>query len=201
MHSIWQTLSILGDSRAVLPISTVLIGSGVWQRQRWASRWGIALIAVGLVTLATKLAFLGWGLGIAKLDFTGFSGHAAMSAVVWPVVFSIAVRRHGAGPWGFTAGALLAAAIAYSRLPLNAHSASEVFGGWLIGVSASVWVAKRLAHTTCGLTPWAMPLALAAGICLPLLFPRIHTHEMVVQLAKTLSGTAKEFDRGVFRHR
>jgi len=199
MHSIWQTLALLGDSRALLPLATVLIGAGLWQRRAWASRWCMGLIAVGLTTFATKLAFLGWGVGIAKLDFTGFSGHAAMSAVAWPVVLSIAARRRDAGPWGFATGLLLAAAIAYSRLPLNAHSGSEVVGGWLIGALASLWIAKALHHAPRELSVWMMPLALAAGICLPLSFPRIHTHEIVVQLAKTLSGSAKEFDRSVFR--
>ena len=40
--------------------------------------------AIGVVTV-TKLAFLGWGVGIRELDFTGVSGHAMLSTAVYPV--------------------------------------------------------------------------------------------------------------------
>jgi len=39
----------------------------------------------GAIVSASKLAFMGWGIGIRELDFTGFSGHSALFAVFWPI--------------------------------------------------------------------------------------------------------------------
>ena len=66
-----------------------------------------------------KLAFMGWGIGIRELDFTGFSGHSALSASIWPVMmwlltgrFSTAVRKTAV-----LSGYALALLIGYSRRP------------------------------------------------------------------------------------
>ena len=66
-----------------------------------------------------KLAFMGWGIGIRELDFTGFSGHSALSASIWPVMmwlltgrFSTAVRKTAV-----LSGYALALLIGYSRPP------------------------------------------------------------------------------------
>lgn len=200
MPNIWVMLSQLGDSRLLLPTAAVLIAAGLWLRHAWARRWAVNLIVVGLVVLASKLAFLGWGIGIPRLDFTGLSGHAAISAIVWPVVLWLLSGRGRLGRWGVALGLILAIAIAYSRLPLNAHSWSEVIGGFVVGaagalITISVGVSAQRLHRG-----WVAG-ALLAGLCVPIAIPQAHTHQMVVQLAKTLSGTVKEFDRETLRHR
>lgn len=194
MHSFWHALSMLGDSRLLLPSAAVLISGGIWQGHQWARRWALGLAAVSLMVLASKLAFLGWGLGVARWDFTGFSGHAAMSAAIWPLAIYVAIPKQAAGRWYALVGLLLAAAIAYSRLPLNAHSASEVVSGWALGTLASVWVASAPRAGPRFSTLW-FASALTIGICIPVAAPKIHTHVMIVQLAKSLSGATKEFDR------
>ncbi len=199
MHSFWQTLSWLGDSRVLLPMAFVLIGAGVWHRQAWAGPWCSALVLTALTTLATKVAFLGWGLGIAWLDFTGFSGHAAMSAAVWPVACYLAISSRRTGYWGAAVGLLLAAFIAYSRLPLNAHSWSEIVGGWLIGAVASLSTIIASCRSGLRIDAWMLPIALAVGIGVLSIAPNIHTHQMVVKVAKSLADTEKEFDRGALR--
>lgn len=199
MLSMWQTLSWLGDSRALLPMAFVLIGAGLWRRQSWASRWCFGLVLTVLTTLASKIAFLGWGLGIACLDFTGFSGHAAMSAAVWPVACYLAISSRRTGYWGAAVGLLLAAFIAYSRLPLNAHSWSEITGGWLIGAVTSISTVMASSRSSFQVNGWMLPLALVAGMALFLALPDVHIHEIVVQLSKTLAGTAEAFDRSALR--
>jgi len=199
MLLVWHTLSWLGDSRLVLPMAFVLIGAGLWRRQSWASPWCFSLVLTALMTLATKIAFLGWGLGIARLDFTGFSGHAAMSAAVWPVACYLAMPSRRCGYWGAVVGLLLAASIAYSRLPLNAHSWAEIVGGWMIGALTSIFTIIASSRSSFRVDAWMLPLALAAGVGLFSALPNVHTHEMVVQLAKSLAGTTKEFDRSALR--
>lgn len=188
---------MLGDSRLLLPMAAVLLFAGWRVGTVWHVRWAMALMVVGLVVLASKLAFLGWGIGVASLDFTGFSGHAAMSAVVWPMAAFIAATTHRAGKWAAMLGFALAAAVGYSRIPLNAHSWSEVVSGGLLGALGSVWV--LCAATTDSRRPhtrWAA-LALVIGCAIPVIFPQVRTHQIVVQIAKTLSGATKEFDRSV----
>ncbi len=200
MTNTWAMLSQLGDSRLLLPTAAVLIAAGAWQRHAWARRWAVVLIAVGLIVLASKLAFLGWGIGIARLDFTGFSGHAAISAIVWPVVLWLLFGSGQRGRWGGAVGLMLAIAVAYSRLPLNAHSWSEVISGFVLGAAGTLMTISGSASAQRLHRGW-VAAALLAGACVPVAIPQVHTHQMVVKLAKTLSGTVKEFDREMLRHR
>ncbi|KRG77657.1 hypothetical protein ABB28_00420 [Stenotrophomonas chelatiphaga] len=186
MPSTWHLLSMLGDSRLLLPAAVVLIAFGAFQRSRWSLRWAGSLCVIGTLVLSSKLAFLGWGIGLARVDFTGFSGHATLSALIWPVLLAIGLtarRPH----WGAAAGLMLAAAIAYSRLPLNAHSWSEVVSGWLLGASGAVWTLRRLDASPTARPGW-LATALVIGALIPLAFPQATTHEAVVRLATTLSG-------------
>jgi membrane-associated phospholipid phosphatase len=186
---------MLGDSRLLLPMAAVLLFAGWRVGTVWHVRWAMALMVVGLVVLASKLAFLGWGIGVASLDFTGFSGHAAMSAVVWPMAAFIAATTHRAGKWAAMLGFALAAAVGYSRIPLNAHSWSEVVSGGLLGAVASAWALDATSTSARRLNAGWAALALAIGCCMPVLFPQVRTHHIVVQMATALSGAAKAFDR------
>lgn len=186
---------MLGDSRLLLPMSAVLLFAGWRVGTVWHVRWAMALMVVGLIVLASKLAFLGWGIGVASLDFTGFSGHAAMSAVVWPMTAFIAAATHRAGKWAAMLGFALAAAVGYSRIPLNAHSWSEVVSGGLLGAVASAWALDATSTSARRLNAGWAALALAIGCCMPVLFPQVRTHHVVVQMATALSGAAKAFDR------
>jgi len=196
MTTHWDLISQLGDSRLLLPISATLIGAGLWQRHQWAGRWAIALSAVFLIVLASKLAFLGWGMGIARLDFTGFSGHAAMSALTWPVVLTLIRRKAGSRKWTVAAGLLLAAAVGYSRLPLNTHAWSEVAGGFLLGAGSAAAITSRMDYPLRINREWVVA-ALLAGACLAIATREAHTHQVVVKLAKKLSGNVKEFKRDI----
>lgn len=186
---------MLGDSRLLLPMAAVLLFAGWRVGTVWHVRWAMALMVVGVVVLASKLAFLGWGIGVASLDFTGFSGHAAMSAVVWPMTAFIAATTHRAGKWAAALGFALAAAVGYSRVPLNAHSWSEVISGALLGAVASAWVLDATSGSVRRLNAGWAALALAIGCCMPVVFPQVRTHHIVVQMATALSGAAKVFDR------
>lgn len=193
MPSTRHLLSILGDSRLLVPSALVLIVMGWRRRSRWHLRWVLMLCVIGAMVLASKLAFLGWGIGSARLDFTGVSGHAAMSAAIWPVLLAVCLPRRGAC-WASVGGLLLAAAIAYSRLPLNAHSWSEVTSGWLLGSLAAAWTLRRLDPTARASPGW-LAAALFAGAFMPAAFPQATTHEAVVRLATALSGAKKAYAR------
>jgi membrane-associated phospholipid phosphatase len=199
MSNAWALLSELGNSKWLLPAATVLIlvsaagGNLPW---RTASRWGAAIAVAATIVLVSKIAFMGWGIGSAALDFTGFSGHATMAASIYP---PLAVLL-GAGSkisrrWLIASGGLLALAIAYSRLPLNAHSVSEIVSGLLLGglasaVTLSAWPAQTLPLPA---WKWLGPALLVLGLhTMP---PQASTHQLVVALAKYLSGRDKTYQR------
>jgi len=118
-------------------------------------------LAAGL-TLSSKVAFIGWGLGIASLDFTGISGHAMLSAATWPVMLSILAARFRPA-WqrrAVAAGYGLAVLVACSRVVLGLHSPFEVMAGFLLGALASGVVLGRF-RTSHALTPAWLSISLA----------------------------------------
>lgn len=190
MSDVWRTLSALGDSRWLLPMALVLLITLPRADVRLKWRWLLAIAVTAGVTLASKLAFMGWGIGIKSVHFTGFSGHAAMSSVVYPVVgVLLAGPGKRARAIGLVIGALLATAIAWSRVPLYAHSLSEVIAGLMLGLGCS-------ASTLCAPPPSKCPggrnllLSVLIGLMLPLSLPELSTHQLVKALASTLGSPA-----------
>jgi membrane-associated phospholipid phosphatase len=190
----WQALSSLGNSKLLLPAAGMLVLTAGPQRWRIAQRWLPALGLVCALTLVSKLAFLGWGQGIAVLDFTGISGHAAVSSAIYPVALSLLLAARWKWP-GFLMGLSLALSIAYSRLPLHAHSLSEVVAGSMLGAGASLWVCAgwdaqlRNRLLGCGAA------LLMAVICVQHVMPGVSTHDQVLKLAQLLSGRSTLYDR------
>ena len=193
MSDVWRTLSALGDSRWLLPMALVLLITLPRADARLKWRWLLAIAVTAGVTLASKLAFMGWGIGIKSVHFTGFSGHAAMSSVIYPVVGALLAgtsklpRRIG-----LVIGVLLATAIAWSRIPLHAHSLSEVIAGLMLGLGCSTW-AMHTAGPSSRPNAVAAAAAVLAGMVLPLALPDVHTHQLVIALAKLISGRAEIF--------
>lgn len=160
--------------------------------RRSALRWIAAIFATTAITTASKVAFLGFGVGIAALDFTGFSGHAMYSTAILPVLAAIIGGRRGA-----IAGALLASLITYSRVDLGAHSWSEAISGMALGAAAAGWtLADYLAHPGAVRAPWWLPLLLVAWLTLlPMRAPPSRTHGLVVSVALKLSGRSRPYTR------
>lgn len=193
MSDVWRILSALGDSRWLLPMALVLLITLPRADARLKWRWLLAITVAGGVTLASKLAFMGWGIGIKSVHFTGFSGHAAMSSVIYPAVgVLLAGPGRRARTFGLVIGVLLAAAIAWSRIPLHAHSLSEVIAGLMLGLGVSGW-ALRAALPSGRPTALVVAVAMLAGMVLPLTLPDLHTHQLVIALAKLISGRAEIF--------
>ena len=183
---------------------------------RLALRWLLVLGAAVAVVLASKLAFLGWGLGVASLDFTGLSGHATLSAAVLPVLaWALGSRASRKARSVAVAGAAtFALAVGVSRWVLQVHSTSEVLLGWLLGGAVAWSMLARLAYLqehaltranaqgstqTGNRSPWW----LAAGLATLLLWtaPRNgqspEAHGLVIQLALWASGRDQPYTRAM----
>lgn len=196
----WHFLTFFGDSMLLLPCAAIvfiiLLLSPTSRKPTW--QWMLLFGGVGAVVCVSKLAFMGWGIGSRHWDFTGFSGHSALSASIWPVLlwllcgrFSLPVRRTAV-----IVGYLLAAVVGYSRLVIHAHSTSEVITGLALGfiVSSTFLILQRgtqpprLSYRKIAVT-LALPLVLInSGTAAP-------TQGLLERIAVTIAPVEKPFVR------
>jgi len=188
--ALWLALARPAGARGRLARGDALAHDHPARRAAW--RWVAAIVATTAVTTASKVAFLGFGIGIAALDFTGFSGHSMYATAILPVLAAIIAGRAGA-----VVGVLLALLITYSRVNLGAHSTSEAVAGLVLGAAAAGWtLADYLAHPGAVRAPWWLPLLLVGWLAfVPLRAPPSRTHDVVVSLALKLSGRARPYTR------
>ncbi|WP_447877959.1 phosphatase PAP2 family protein [Serratia fonticola] len=196
----WHFLTFFGDSMLLLPCAAIvfiiLLLSPTSRKPTW--QWMLLFGGVGAVVCVSKLAFMGWGIGSRHWDFTGFSGHSALSASIWPVLlwllcgrFSSPVRRTAV-----IVGYLLAAVVGYSRLVIHAHSTSEVITGLALGfiVSSTFLILQR------GTQPPRLPYRkIAVTLALPLVLinsgTAAPTQGLLERIAVTIAPVEKPFVR------
>ncbi len=199
----WTHLTNWGNSVLLMPTALVIaIGLWIGGRRRLALRWAVGFAAAVLLTLATKIAFLGWGLGVRSLDFTGISGHSVLAASVLTML-AWWVAQDSPNPAMRTVivaiGVVVAALIGWSRLVLHTHSPSEVVSGLALGF-ATAWLATapvpRRDHDRW--VRWAILVALLLGFVLPLGHAVDEPHQLVTRIALALSGRTQVFTRALF---
>lgn len=195
----WYVITRFGEVQNLLPaalwVCLVLVRAEA--TRAFAFRWLFWLVLVTLVDTASKIVFIGWGVGVASWNFTGFSGHAMFSAAIYPLLMATLAAKWSPG-WQKAAlgvGLALAAVVCVSRVMVNAHSVSEVVLGWLLGSGVTL-----LAIATPGLQrlTWRpyVPVLLTLWMALaPLLAPPVPTHWAVTRLALLLSGRAHPYTR------
>jgi len=201
--SFWPLVSQFGESTYLLPAALL---TALWLCHRGqtssALRWLAGVAVAAGITLVSKLAFFGWGVGIAPLDFIGVSGHSAMSATILPVLLYLCAPP--SRPWmarlGAACGVGLALLIGCSRLVLDAHSPSEVVAGLVLGLVVSLTFlsspdGKALPRS---IVPLAAALAIFTALhTLPMPTGASHAaHRLVVSMATFLSGREQPYHRG-----
>ncbi|MEB0010062.1 phosphatase PAP2 family protein [Glaciimonas sp. Gout2] len=194
-----MSITRLADTTVMLPLAaacTVWLACGrAWRMAFW---WCL-LFALGLTLVAaTKIAFIGWGIGIQALDFTGFSGHAMRTTAVMPVLFYLLLQK--SSPTVRTLGVLLGIAlgvlIGISRLAVQVHSVSEVVSGCILGAFVSVgfiWISSTLPKPI--LHRWLIALSLIVLIPAPMAKPA-PTDRWLNAISLSISGHEKPFERG-----
>lgn len=196
----WLSLTRLGEAQILLPVMLALLGWLAWRgrHSRLALAWLLSTGLAALITTASKLAFIGYGIGWAAADFTGFSGHAMFAAAILPPLCGLAAAgRAGLARWGVLLGCALAGVVALSRVAVQAHSWSETLLGLALGLAASAltlrlaqplpalgWAPRHLAGV---LAAWAL-LAVSAA-------PPSRTHDWVTRLALAQSGRSQPYKR------
>ena len=205
--NLWLGVSSLGSTVMTAPIAVALAVwlalAGQWRSAlRWCVWFGLAMALV----VASKLAFIGWGLGSSTLDFTGISGHASRAALVYPVLFYYLVLARPAraelpvvGRYsvdlGLCAGLLLALLVALSRVMVNAHSGSEMLAGWLLGSAVALLFVRSLPRPATLISPrWLLASTLVVMFVSPAVQP-VQAEGPITRLALLLSGHTQPFER------
>ena len=188
----WHFVTRLGEVQILIPAA--LLAALALLRQSTtrliATRWLMALLAAGTLTTVTKLAFIGWGIGIRELNFTGISGHAMFAASIYPCLLAVMASRLPVRVQriAVSAGVVLAVAVGVSRIEVGAHSASEVVVGLLLGglVSATALLPAGLPRHAIGLL---FPTIVGLWLVLtPVHAPQFQTHSYVIRLSLALAG-------------
>ena len=173
--------------------ATVLMACALLARQhtrRLGLGW-MALLALAVgITTASKLAFIGWGLGWAAINFTGVSGHAMFASAIYPVLMLTLVpggsRRRWQGALGL--GCTLALLVAISRIEVGAHSLSEVLAGLLVGGSVTAATLVFFQTSDLAIRPLLTAVLLAWVAVTPFQLQASQTHSLVTRLALAMSG-------------
>lgn len=186
----WYHLSALGglNVTALLAIcvATWLFASRCW---RLGLAWCALFCGAMLVAAITQMAYIGWGLGIQSLSFTGFSGHATRAAAVFPVALFLMAEREGVRVRNVAVGlgVLLSIGVAIARVKVHAHSPSEALAGCLLGLlTAGLFMLRARANRSFSPQPLLIGL-LAATVLLPRADP-VNSHQWLTAAALKLSG-------------
>ena len=205
LQPLWSIVTRLGELQILLPVGlfaalVFALRHGAW---RLAATWMSLLMVAMLITLASKLAFIGWGVGYAPLDFTGVSGHAMMAGAVVPLALvsvwptrSWQARRGVAG-----IGLVLALLVGISRVVVGAHSWSEVLAGCLLGIMVTAIVVSRYGlpqarPSRSPLAAWWLPVVCLIGLSAVLAASSsFSSHTRITRLPLALAGHALPYTR------
>jgi len=195
----WHLVTRLGEAQVALPLALLMAASRARHAETrpGAFQW-IALLAIAvLVTAATKLAFIGWGIGSPALNFTGISGHTMFAAAIYPPLLSALASGRSARTRHLAVGAgcIVALLVGVSRVVLATHSVSEVLAGWLAGGLVSVAVVGRGMSVPARLDVIIVAVAALWMTLMPAAAPTFDTHSLVTRMALQLSGHERPYTR------
>ena len=164
---------------------------------------GAWLVSFGLGTAAvvgTKIAFMGWGIGIAALNFTGISGHTMLAtSVTLTAIHLLTTGLLRPLRLALMMAALAAAfTIAVSRLALDAHSVSEVCSGLIIGglVAGNFMLASR--RLTAPVLAPGLMLASLAIVCIAMHGHQAGAQGLIERISLYLSGHGEAYTRAIY---
>lgn len=195
----WTHITRFGDVTITMLAAFAIAAWLYMEDERRLALWWSGLFAAGLgIVVATKMAFIGWGIGIRSLDFTGFGGHAMRATAVIPVLFYLMLQK---APFplrlaGVLAGFAAAALIALSRVVLHAHSVSESVAGVVLGAAVSIAFIRVAGGSLRKevFNPLRIALAVLALLPAPYLQPA-PTQEWLTDVSLFFSGRDKPYMR------
>lgn len=195
----WHKITFVGDSVVLLPAGLVifiwLLAGRAWRMAFW---WAFLYGAGLTLVVATKIAFIGWGMGIASLDFTGLSGHAMRASAVFPVLGWLFLQRSTPARrrLGMLAATGIGVLIAVSRVVVHAHSISEAVLGWATGSAVeAIFIALSSHLPAPTINRWLIAFALMGLLPTSYAEPA-PTNQWMNSVALYLSGHDRPYVRG-----
>ena len=201
----WHLITRLGEAEILLP-AALLTAAALFARRRTrnlALGWVLMLSLAVTLTTASKLAFIGWGLGWAAINFTGVSGHAMFSSAIYPVLMLTLVPGRSRRRWqlSLALGCALALLVGVSRIQVGAHSWSEVLVGMLLGGTVTALTLGWFETRALSINPVVPALLLVWVAVSPFQVHASQTHSLVTRLALSLSGRGAPYTRAeLLRH-
>ena len=196
----WKTLTYFGDSMLLIPTAVIIALVLPWKSDNRLTVWYwlLAFGLAGLLVSISKIMFLGFGIGSARFNFTGFSGHSAMSATLWPVMMWLVSGRWSSF-WRtltISIGYLIPMMVGLSRLAIHAHSPSEVIAGLALGFTLSS--AFLLSQRDTALKAFSLP-QMGVAFLVPLLLVShgrvATTQQFLERFSADLAGLEKPYTR------
>jgi membrane-associated phospholipid phosphatase len=197
--NVWPHITLFGDISISLLVAAAIAGwLTVEDEKRLALGWALLFGAGMVVVLVSKMAFIGWGVGVRSLDFTGISGHAMRAAAVYPVLLYLVLERAGkrARGFGVALGIGFGLLVSLSRLAVEVHSIADVVAGWLLGAAVSaafLWIATRTLRKHI-FNPLRIALVSLALLPAPYVHPA-PTQQWLTRITLYVAGTDEAFLR------
>lgn len=196
----WRTLTWFGDSIILIPLAVIIALIMPWKNddRRAVWLWILAFCLAGAIVSLSKIAFMGFGFGSVRFNFTGFSGHSALASTLWPVMFWL-LSASVASFWRkmfIAVGYMVPLLIGCSRLMLNAHSDSEVISGLVLGysISTAFLFSQRRSRLQA-----LSALQLSVALLVPLLIMAnghiAPTQRLLAQFSASFAGLQKSWTR------
>lgn len=151
----------LGDSALLIPLSALVIVYLLWRKAaRGAIIFTSALALCAGLTLALKIGFHACGAEVPLIDLHSPSGHTSLSTTFYncSALLIVGGRDRWARLSVLAGSAALVAAIAASRVIIEAHTGSEVILGLLVGAFCVAWFGWRYFDGPTASLPWQLPL-------------------------------------------
>jgi len=193
----WPLITRLGDSSLLAPAAAFVFCWLLHRRETakaglWALLFGFSTALV----VGSKLAFMGWGIGIPNLNFTGISGHSMMAGAVLPILAAQLFSSRRAGLVAAGLAALVAVLVGLSRLAINVHSPAEVYAGLALGLGTSAAFLGATRIHLPAFNPALLALVLALGVAQTVTGVRAPTHQLLERIAAHLAERDQPYQRG-----
>ncbi|QRY81373.1 phosphatase PAP2 family protein [Pseudomonas sp. PDNC002] len=193
----WPIITRLGDSSLLAPAAVFILVWLLYRRE--TTKAGLWVLTFGFSTalvVSSKLAFMGWGIGIPNLDFTGISGHSMMAGAVLPTLAAQLFPSRRLGLVAAGLAALLAVLVGLSRLAIGVHSPAEVYAGLTLGLATSATFLAATRASLPSFQPALLLVVLALGLGQAATGVRAPTHHLLERIAIHLADRPVPFQRG-----
>lgn len=193
----WPLITRLGDSSLLAPAAVFVFCWLLYRRETAkAGLWAVLFGFSTALVVGSKLAFMGWGIGIPNLNFTGISGHSMMAGAVLPTLAAQLFTSRRASLASAALAAAVAVLVGLSRLAINVHSPAEVYAGLALGLGTSAAFLGATRVSLPAFQPTLLLLVVALGLGQAVTGVRAPTHQLLERIAAHLADRDQPYQRG-----